>query len=488
MSRIDFGMHRGKTWEDVYKSNPGYVDWAISIGKDVPMGLRKERPLKMVEYIYNGCNDEQKLIVDLLKDKKNVISPGIPGSGKSHVAKNLEGSIVALAPTGVAAMNIGGSTFHSYFNIDPNDLLLEVGPRAQRCPNNTLWVMDEVFYTSASVLYKVMSHILSKTTGAQFLLLGDPMQLKPVERRDATSRGETEYDKDEKIAIRELKEWKGKTVFDVFDHLGISYNLVKLVKSIRHSNPDTFEFMKAARCASLSKDQLMSIKVVKEPPLNAVTLTYTNDSVDKINRDGLAQFKKLIGIAVKKSCTNKDGEEITEEMITNSDTNQGHKTLLLKKLKYWSRKFNPEVTAVGARVMVTKNIKDGGNFIAVNGDTGIVTFIKDNEIGVQLDRTKQIIDIKRIFHGYTCREGNWKIGVTLIPVRTCYAVTIHKSQGMTIACPLHIIVDQQMATKPGLLYTGVTRSENIKNISVSEALTNKVFAYDKKWFKKFEAL
>jgi len=489
---INFGKHRGKTWDEVMIADRGYLEWALKeIPHKIPANFRKAADgpmLRFNESLRGGLNNDQRQIVDLLLEGKNVIAPGIPGSGKSYIAKNFEGSIVALAPTGVAAINIGGQTFHSYFRISPSDLLHTLA-RPQPIPKSALWILDEVFYTSATTILKVIEYIISNSEKAQFLLLGDPMQLRPVERRDASSQGDTEYDADEKKQIKELKQWKGKNVFDVLHELDIAYNIVKLETSVRHKEAATFDFMKNARCASLTPKQLKSIPVKTETPDNCIVLAYTNEQVDTINRAGLAQFDKLTGVKITKHITNLrfPGQEITANFINNYDTNQGHRTLLLKKLKYYTRNFQEEITAIGARVMVTKNIKsDGGHYNAVNGDTGILIALTDKRASVMLDRTKKLIDVDSQFEGYTDRDKIWKIGITRIPIRTCYAVTIHKSQGMTIASDLHIILNDKMAEHTGLLYTGITRTTDVARLSVSAPLTNKMLAYDKKLFKLFQ--
>lgn len=118
----------------------------------------------------------------------------------------------------------------------------------------------------------------------------------------------------------------------------------------------------------------------------------------------------------------------------------------------------------GARVMVTRNLSEGGELIAANGATGTVeAFTFDGQIAVRLDggQTREIA--RHTFHFDPMRQDSGRI--TQYPLRLAYAMTIHKSQGLTLD---RALIDIRAAREPGQAYVALSRLRGLSGLHLRD--------------------
>jgi len=350
--------------------------------------------------------------------RKNMFITGRAGTGKStlleHFKKTTKKSIAVLAPTGVAALNVGGQTIHSFFkfapDITPNAITSQnaIGKKIYKMVDAL--VIDEISMVRADLL-DCMDRFLRISRGkkkepfggVQMLFIGDLYQLPPV----ITKNDQAIY-----------KEYKSGYFFDanVFKELAMEF--IELEKIYRQKDKKFIALLNAVRNRSVTDEDMLEINKRHNPsfePLKDefyINLTTTNDLAATINERELA---KLPGKLFK--CI---GE------ISGKFERSSMPTELELKLK------------VGSQVMLLNN---DGKRRWVNGTIGkIVEITKDDEdIAVEL-AAKQIVhvakhtwDICQLDYNAKTRSLDSKTlgSFRQYPLRLAWAVTIHKGQGKT---------------------------------------------------------
>lgn len=481
---ITFGKYKGqgKTFAEVLETDRSWLQWirantTIPLPYDVIQELKKGNTVTLDPDV--PLTDQQRQAAQALIDGESVVVIGPAGTGKTQILRAIKGNTTArIAPTGIAALNISGVTFHSIFKIDPNDPLMKICKPLDR--SITVAMFDECFYSSASLLFRAIESIQKTAPDTRFLFMGDPMQLKPVHAR-IDEKEMLELDDDEREIVGDLDAWKGSTLFDVLDHFGITYRKFVLTRSIRHENIDTFNIMMGARTGSLTPEQLavLNARVTDTPPDDAFALVPTNLIRKKLNALYLQRFKDSIQLFKPEQYVriNESGSTNEERLETFISKNP-KMDFLRGKLKRSGFKFRAEEFAVGCKIMITKN---DSKMKIVNGDMGHITKITNDAIHCHIDRLNCTLPIKRIFNGFETRDKVVKIGLMVYPLRVAAAATIHKTQGITVFGPLHIHVTPEMRKQTGLLYTAITRVRELEQLTFSAPVTNRHFAYDKTW-------
>lgn len=129
---------------------------------------------------------------------------------------------------------------------------------------------------------------------------------------------------------------------------------------------------------------------------------------------------------------------------------------------------------VGARVMVTRNLSEAGELIAANGATGTVEeFTFDGRIAVRLDGDRHILIEKHTFHFDPMRRESGS--VTQYPLRLAYAMTIHKSQGLTLD---RALIDIRAAREPGQAYVALSRLRGLSGLYLKDWISGVFVSQD----------
>lgn len=355
----------------------------------------------------------------ILKTGANVFLTGEPGSGKTHTVnayvswlreRGIEPSITAS--TGIAATHIGGYTIHSWSGIGIRkdltdydlDFIAQNKRVTARVQNSSILIIDEVSMLSARVLSMVdaVCRELRRDPrafgGLQVVLVGDFFQLPPVNRRDA--------DEQESLAPQNPNQ------FAYLSPAWSALNPLVCYLSEQHRQEDAafLDFLTAVRKSAVAESHKQLLRTRYSPkPKGGITQLYShNADVDRINDDELGK--------------------ISEDVQTFEMTGRGPEKLVAS-LKRGC--LSPETLSlkIGARVMFTKNDM---MHRYVNGTLGIVTgFSKENGFPIVETNSGRIIvaepDEWRIEDG-----GRVLARIMQIPIRLAWAMTVHKSQGMSL--------------------------------------------------------
>lgn len=387
-----------------------------------------------------------------------VLLTGRAGSGKSWFIKKLveednHRPQIVLAPTGLAAMQIGGQTVHSFFGFPPRPLIgfKEKPPWffTQNARRLSRIIVDEVSMLRADVLDAMDERLrqarksVKPFGGVQMLFVGDFYQLPPVVRgdegrflEDAGYSSPYAFSahalRDAGVAAFELQEIRRQT--DPF--------FIGLLQAIRDSNNvrDAVDALNDACCGA------------QPLPTRPVLLAATNNVADAYNRRGMDY---LTGAAME------FGGEFKGEAPRNAanDRLPAPLTLLLKS---------------GARVIFTQNDPEGR---WVNGSLGTVITLEDDVVHVRLDAGGVDVEVARA----TWPQARWQwdeksqsmevkeeFRYVQFPLAPAWAITIHKAQGMTLDA---VEVDLgRGAFAPGQTYVALSRARSLAGLRLTRPL------------------
>jgi len=375
--------------------------------------------------------ERQNYFLNLVQQGKNIFLTGKAGVGKSHITKvalkmfeAMGLQVAAVAPTGVAANNIGGQTIHSLFGLDIAGILdekrvkhLKAGNAAVLCKMQVL-VIDEISMLRPDILdamhwTMVKNGAKKGLMGVQVIFVGDPLQLQVI------------LDDNERTVL--LSKYEG-TTFD-FPKIYHSLNVhtVELTEVLRQSNMDFIEALNQIREGSKSVPYFRQF-VHKEA--NGIVLAPHNDTVAQYNRNGLEKQEGkeyVYEASIEGYCK---AEEFSLE-----------KTIRVKE---------------GCKIMYLVNSK---NNPLRNGTLGTFV-IKEGKPYIRVDNIDYhmtpVTLSKKKYVAYGSKLELEEVGsIKQYPFKLAYALSIHKSQGLTFD---EVTVD---LTRPvfqtGQLYVALSR-------------------------------
>jgi ATP-dependent exoDNAse (exonuclease V) alpha subunit len=394
---------------------------------------------------------EQQRVFELIEGtRKHVFVTGRAGTGKStllnHLSWNTEKQLVISAPTGVAALNVGGQTIHSLFRLPIGviaDHTIEQNGDVRKLLNtiDTL-VIDEVSMVNADLmdamdrsLRQARQRPLEAFGGVQVVLFGDPYQLAPVPG-----------DGDERAYFAD--HYRSMWFFDAKVWEETELEIVEL-REVHRQHDDDFKFMlNAVRFGMVTKeiaDALNGAGARSPAPDTAITLATRNDAVNRINQTALGKLP---------------GRVLSAKAEISGD--------------FGGRTYPADVNLelkVGAQVMFLRNDADQR---WVNGTVGTVTKI-DSTVWVDVDGDVHEVDPvawEKYRYSYAPESKQLSKEVigefTQFPLRLAWAVTIHKSQGQTYD---EAVIDLGARVfSPGQTYVALSRLTSLEGLYLTRPL------------------
>ncbi len=391
--------------------------------------------------------------LQILKTGANVFLTGEPGSGKSYAAaryvsylrrENIPVSITAS--TGIAAAQIGGTTIHAWSGISTRshisrsdlDSIAKNRRVTDRIKKARALIVDEVSMLSGQTLTavsQVCQFVRKANTpfgGLQVVLVGDFFQLPPVVRRDerASAEMDSQDEEDNSPFAYASRAWRD-----------LDPSVCYLTEQHRQADTEFSSLLGAIRSNRFGKADaalLASRRLAQDSLPRSVTRLFThNMDVDRINQ---AELIKLPG-----------------EANSFFMTAMGDK-LLAEGLKRGCLSPEKLDLKIGAVVMFTKNDPDGR---FVNGTLGVVSDF-DREDGNPVVVTKSGLTV------FT-KPAEWKVsedetvkaGIEQIPLRLAWAITVHKSQGMSLDAA---VMDLSNAFEYGQGYVALSRVRTLSGL------------------------
>ena len=399
----------------------------------------------------------QSTALALLKTGENVFLTGAPGAGKTYVLNQYidflnqhEVEAAVTAYTGIAASHINGRTLHSWAGLTrgpmhedaqevdrvrANEFLTDRIRRARVLIIDEISMLHPAQFDRVDLICRTARNSPEPFGGLQLICCGDFFQIPPV-------NGESE-----KFVI-DSAAWKNAGMHICYLH--------EQHRQANASGDELLEILAAIRGNAVTPDIVAKldarIGAAVDAPIGIARLYTHRENVDEINT---AELRKLT----------------TPDVVY--DVYQSGPLAFVEKLKKDNDVPDKLVLKIGARVMFTKNNMGAGY---VNGTLGEVIGFENGGDGdsatagaaaVEANPVIMTFDKKRITPGrfqWKVEEGGKvRARVSQLPLKLAWAITVHKSQGMTLDAA---VIDLGSAFERGMGYVALSRVRELKNISL----------------------
>lgn len=419
-------------------------------------------------------NHELRLAHEFVQyTSSNIFLTGKAGTGKTTFLHDLHKTsakrMIVTAPTGVAAINAGGVTLHSFFqlpfgpNIPGSENYESNRQRQFRFSKEKkniirsldLLVIDEISMVRADLLDAVDAalrrhrHNSSPFGGVQLLMIGDLHQLPPVAKNDEWQLLQQHYASMYFFSSKALAQTELVTIELQHIYRQSDSRFISILNQVRDNRLD------ASSVAQLNKRYDSDFSPDEEQ--GYITLTTHNRSADSINQQHL-QALSAKGHRFRADISGDFPEHIYPTQAT----------LLLKK---------------GAQVMFLRNDSSGDN-LYYNGKIGRVTRVSAKTISVQCPGDSNEIEVEPVSWEnikYTLNEENKEIEEDTIgkfkqyPLKLAWAITIHKSQGLTFE---KAVIDAGAAFASGQVYVALSRCKTLEGLVLTTPLSTRGIGVD----------
>lgn len=387
---------------------------------------------------------KQALALEIMLSGENVFLTGAAGSGKTFtlnqfikLAKNSGKKVSVTATTGLAATHLGGNTIHAWSGIGIYDYLsknfFEKIPktRVEIIKNTDILVIDEI-----SMLHDFRLDMVEEICrtirqndkpfgGIQVILCGDFFQLPPINRNGSRTGG---------FAIHS-EAWRMS-----------DFTVCYLEENYRQKDSELTEILNALRADDLRRKHAESL-------LNRIDAESEFENED---------FSKNL---TELHTTNIDVDAINEQKLAELDEKEFHFTQTTTGARNYVETLQKSVLAPellrlkkGALVMAVKNAQ---NRYYVNGSIGeVIDFEKFTDYPIIQFQNGRVVTM--VPDAWELRDGDKKrASIMQIPLRLAYAITVHKSQGMTLDAAR---IDLRKAFSEGMGYVALSRVRSLDKL------------------------
>ncbi|MCZ7593910.1 MAG: AAA family ATPase [Hyphomicrobium sp.] len=396
------------------------------------------------------------------RDEGHLFVTGRAGTGKSTLLRTLRDHIVdeavVLAPTGLAAVNVGGQTIHSFFGFPPrlirsDDIRRSRNGRLMR--KLKLIIIDEVSMVRSDLMWAIDQSLRINRGrpreafgGVRLMLFGDLHQLPPVIQGDVAEHLDSEFGGPFFFQVPSLGE-------------GAGVSLLELDQVFRQSDETFLHVLNRIRDGEATEEDLQVLNERTHPIRTLgegdpfVILTPTNAAAQRIN---MAYLDAL-----------PTAERTYEAGITGEYSDAAHPTdatLLLKQ---------------GAKVILLRNDPDRR---WVNGTIARIARLEEKRVWIELDgKTHEIEPVSWEARRYAYDQAAEKIVENVtgtfrqFPLRLAWALTIHKSQGLTLD---KVYIDLGRGTfAHGQAYVALSRCRSLDGLALARPLRPSDILFDR---------
>ena len=409
--------------------------------------------------------DVARFIVE--KTCHNLFLTGKAGTGKTtflrDINKHTEKKHIVLAPTGVAAVNAGAMTIHSFFQFGlgpyvkgvsvPEGFHMIRKEKLELIRSLELIIIDEISMVRADLLDHVNDELqrIRRNTkpfgGVQMVMIGDLQQLPPVTTGAESEILNSHYD--------------SMYFFDSKALRSSDYYCIELQKVYRQTDQHFIDILNRARTGELTYSDINELNSHYDPGFtqqngyNYIQLVTHNRMADAINKHHMEALSK--------------GAHTYHALTSGTFPEDSFPTAQKLELK------------VGAQVMFIKNDPEGEY---VNGSLGVIKSLSEDSIIVSLSSRNINVEVEKVvweniryhYNEETKMVEAKKIGsFTQYPLKPAWAITIHKSQGLTFE---RAIIDAHASFSPGQAYVALSRCRSLNGLVLSNRLTKSVFITD----------
>ena len=466
--------------------------------------------------------------------KQNFFVTGRAGCGKTTLIKRFkekceDKNIVVLAPTALTAINSGGQTIHSFFKLHPSLFRQKHNPSKFNKLNHNkkkliesldVLIIDEISMVRSDVFDAIDRRLKDVRNndlpfgGVQMILVGDLRQIAPVvtgtdhtpisKKRNNNNQGNTQIIPVDKLGVRSNQPIR---LVNDFGTLGINFNgtyffdtdafehgkffFISLQHVFRQKEPEFLTLLDGIRQgdiesaikADASIENILNSIVSKQKhedlSQDYTILTPTNDIARHINR---IQFRKLDSSVVRMNAQYEIGFSKWFALCFSSrETRRKFMRSLVKSAFNTDRVLELKV---GAKIVF---IQSDPQRRWINGTRGTIEKVEQATLLIRTDQTNDLLQVDRVTwtgyeHRYSWLSGKIKKVVKFrfkqFPIRLAYAVTIHKSQGLTLD-KVFIEFGRGMFAH-GQAYVAFSRARTLEGLRISRIPTNKDLKLDTK--------
>lgn len=416
-------------------------------------------------------NEQLRIAWDFVENTgRSIFLTGKAGTGKTTflkaVVEHSRKRSVVVAPTGVAAINAGGVTIHSFFQLPLSPFVPDAHikqrfdfSREKRriIASLDLLIIDEISMVRSDLL-DAIDHVLRRYRnhyqpfgGVQLLMIGDLQQLTPVTTPEDERMLAPYYDTPYFFGSKALAQ--------------TPYVTIQLEQVYRQQDEAFIQLLNNIRLGQATSADLSTLNARYQPTFIPsdkepyIRLTTHNRLADSYNEDALRRLS---------------GKSFTyQAMIDGTFPDYSYPTALSLTLK------------VGTQVMFVKN-DPSGNHLYYNGRIGRVTYVDDTKILVLCPGDTDAITVEPLTWEnarYTLNEETREIETEVqgtfkqYPLRLAWAITIHKSQGLTFD---HAIIDASLSFAPGQVYVALSRCRTLEGMVLASPLSERAIINDQR--------
>jgi len=387
---------------------------------------------------FESLSESQQAAIEAIDHGHNMLITGPAGSGKSYLIEYLKRHhrATVTASTGLAALNVGGTTIHKWAGIgiaegDPEEIAEKIQNAGwskdikRRISDARLLIIDEISMISDKVLtcldvvFRRIRFSDEPFGGIQMLCFGDFFQLPPVSRA-----GETFC-------------FKSPT----WERSGFKYcELTKVFRQADGPFSSALQRIRRGICSPADAAILRSRDGLIPEGLKPVYLFPTNAQVDEMN---MREMLKIPGPT-----------RVYHPSDVLNAKSPAQEKLFLDQLNRDCLASNPLILKEGAQVMLLKNLTPS----LVNGSMGIVIEMAESSVKVQFTDQEIWIEPKE----WTLQEGNTLQATRKhIPLRLAWGLSIHKSQGQSLD---RVYLDLTKIFEKGQAYVGLSRCRSLEGL------------------------